>query len=185
MGEVDGDSPQVLRRHIMQVVGDSPPLLILELQQTGRQQLQRFIDGCQLCGAFHHPLRELRCGPLLVPHASSLLQPDRGLVRGDASEEPFKLCGEIGPLSTSHDDADCILKPEPEARDRYLAWSDGIRDDEGRSAWLGGQPATERLTDGTGLSSRTALLGHTNQLDGRAVHLIAQPDIGKVQAQQT
>jgi hypothetical protein len=41
------------------------------------------------------------------------------------------------------------------------------------------------LTDGTGLRRRTALLGHTDHLDGRAVYLIAQPDIGKVQAQQT
>jgi len=111
------------------------------------------------------------------------LQPVRGLVRGDASKEPFKLCGEIGPLRTSHDDADGILKPQPEARDRYLAWSDGIRDDEGRRAWLGGQPATERSTDGTGLRSRMTLLSHTDQLDGRAVHRITQPDIGKVQAQ--
>ena len=116
-------------------------------------------------GTFHHPLLERRCGPLLVPHASSLLQPDRGLVRGDASEEPFNLCREVGPLRPRHDDADGILQPQPEARDRYLAGSDGIRDDAGRRAWLSGHTAPERMTDGTGLRRRTTLLGHTDQLD--------------------
>src|SRR5262249_23950337 len=122
---------------------------------------------------FHHPLLELRCGPLLVPHASRLLQPDRGLVRGDASEEPFNRGGEIGPLRPSHDDADGILQPQPEARDRDLAWSDGIQDDAGRRAGLGGHPTTERLTDGTGLRRRTARLSYTDQLDGRTVPRIA------------
>src|SRR5262249_10936896 len=55
----------------------------------------------------------------------------------------------------------------------------------GRRAGLGGHPTTERLTDGTGLRRRTARLGHTDQLDGRAVPRIAQPDISKVQVQQT
>jgi hypothetical protein len=95
------------------------------------------------------------------------------------------MVGEIGPLSTSHNDADGILKPQPEARDRDLPWSDGIRDDARHRAWLGGHPATERLADGTGLRSRMALLGHPDHLDRRAIHRIVQPDIGKVQAQQT
>src|SRR5215471_13101843 len=185
MGEVDGDSSQILRRHIVQIAGDAPALLILELQQTGSQQLHRFIGRGQLCGTFYHPLLELRCGSLLVPDTSCLLQPECSLVRGDASEEPFNLCGEIGPLRSSHDDASGILQPKPEAHDRDLAWSDGIRNDAGLRAWFGGHPAPERVTDGTGLGRRTTLLGYTDQLDGRAIPRIAQPNIGKVQMQQT
>jgi len=45
------------------------------------------------------------------------LQSDLGLVHSDASEEPFNRGGEIGPLRTSHDAADGVFKPQPEARD--------------------------------------------------------------------
>src|SRR5262249_54297340 len=145
----------------------------------------RFVDGCQLSGPFNNALLEFLCSAPLLARASSLLQPYRPLVRGDAEEEHFALCREISPPRGSDKYADFLLKPQPQRHDRDLPCSERIWHHDRRGAWAVCQPAVEHSTNLLRRRRHLAALRRPEHLDWCAINRIVHPDIGKVQAQHT
>jgi hypothetical protein len=72
-----------------------------------------FVYSCKLSGPFNDPLIEFLCDPSLFAQETSLLQADGRLVCRNSQEEHFDLYWEIGPLRTSDQYSDLVLKPQP------------------------------------------------------------------------
>src|SRR5215831_15750357 len=167
-----------------------PPLLALAHLLFGALALahlvsERFVDGCQLSGPFNNALLEFLCSSPLLARTSSLLQPYRPLVRGDAEEEHFALCWEISPPRGSDKYADFLLQPQPQRHERDLPCSERIRHHDRRGEWAVCQPAVEHSTNLLRRRRQMAVLRRPEHLDGRAINRIVHPNIGKVQAQHT
>src|ERR1700730_9838858 len=126
----------------------------------------------------------LLCSVLLIRDASSLLQSAPRLVRCDSQQQHFDVRGKISTLGAGYQNPVLVLKREGEGYDRYLPFSDGIRHHERRGGHVR-QEGVEGSTNLLRLNSRIPVPSHPDHLEWRAAVRVTQPEICKVQPQNT